>query len=92
MDLVKLILADNLIRELSEEIQHLPALTVLDVRGVWCGECMCVWVGRRGWCVEDFSWACSFMYIGYNNYIIIVFAVGILTDEYSEWAVLLYSD
>ncbi len=31
------------------------------------------------------------MYIGYN-YIIIVFAVGILTDEYSEWAVLLYSD
>ena len=53
VDLVKLILADNLIRELSEEIQHLPALTVLDVRGVWCGECVyvCGWVGRRGWCV-----------------------------------------
>ena len=32
VDLVKLILADNQLTELSEEIQHLPALTMLDVR------------------------------------------------------------
>ncbi len=38
VDLVKLILADNLLCELSEEIQHLPALTVLDVRGCGVGE------------------------------------------------------
>ena len=30
-DLVKLILADNLLKELSEDIKFLPSLTVLDV-------------------------------------------------------------
>ena len=33
-DLVKLILADNFLKELSEDIKLLPSLTVLDVRNI----------------------------------------------------------
>ena len=35
-DLVKLILADNLLKELSEDIKLLPSLTVLDVCLIFC--------------------------------------------------------
>ena len=33
-DLVKVILADNFLKELSEDIKLLPSLTVLDVRNI----------------------------------------------------------
>ncbi len=55
VDLIKLILAGNQLTELSEEIQHLPALNVLDVSvcvRVCVGVSVCgVCVGVCGVCV-----------------------------------------